>query len=802
MGVNNLYKNTFNTFKKKKFQLFAIGIIILLSSLLYTTMFYAIDSLRGPLEVFIEETNQEDFSIDMINGLTTYDIENLDSKYKNQIENILTLSLTDIKKYNEELYKNIITSRVEAIEGFNNNFNLELRQSKAIDFKNKKNQSNKITLYKDNKVINKAYFEKGNAPVKDTDIAIVSQYAKANDIEIGDEIAINNNTYTVTGFVLFSDNNMTLDIETFIIDNSKITLGLVNDKVYEELKGIESIYLAAEFKDKSLENKKLSESIELLDKEFDFISATTMTENQMRSGGIYEELKGGQAMTTGISITISSIAVLVILIITSKIVQSQRTQIGVLKSIGYTKNEILKPYILLLTLISLPMLLIGYVLGIISAGYMKEFYRVFYLIPNGPVKTNLTVLFMAIVVPLVVIIGLSAILINKMLSKRAIDLMKVSKEFKVNKLNKIVDKLLKNAKAQTKFKYSFILSNSSKFIVFFLGVLFSAMLIIMALMMGDFFDKMTLDYYNSVEYIYEGHVDLAKEYPELNNEEERFISLPNGFYKGENISIVGLDSNNKLHKIYNKKDKDITNDLESGAIINSTFALTHNVEKDDEVELEINNKKYKFTVIDITSDYNGDKIYINRKELSKIVMKDLDFLDIEEHEFYNGVYSKHALNKSDYMVVINKEDILEQSKMLQQFSIIAIYYMIAVAISIAVLILSILSTMTIEDNYYSISLLKVMGYSKKEVNAMLLESYFIYSIISYLISVPITAISFNYGIKYLAQKFGVVIPIELTIWKVLIGLVIIIAIFLIGSFAAKRKIDKISLQEVLKEYRE
>ena len=802
MGVKNLYKNTFNTFKKKKFQLFAIGIIILLSSLLYTTMFYAIDGLTGPLEVFIEKTNQEDFSVDIINGLTNYDIENLDSKYSTEIINIMTSSLSDIKKYDKELYEEILENRINGIQRFNNNLSFELRQCKAIDFKNAKDESNKITLYKDNKTINKAYFEKGEKPVKNNEIAVVTQYAEANGIEIGDSIAINGNTYTVTGFVLFSDNNMPMDMETFIIDNSKITLGLVNDTVYEELQGKESIYLAGEFSDKTIDEDELIESIEALKEEFDFVTSATTTANQMRSGGIYQELKGGKAMTAGISIAISSIAVLVILIIISKIVQSQRTQIGVLKSLGYTKKEILKPYIVLLSIISLPMLLIGYGIGVLCADYMKDLYRIFYLIPDGTISTNIGVLFTAIILPIIVIIGLSAILINKMLSKRALDLMKVSKTFKANKLTKLVDKLFKKAKSQTKFKYSFILSNLSKFVIFFLGVLFSSMLIIMALMMSNFFDKMTLDYYKSVDYVYEGHIDLGKEYPTLEDEVEPFIVLPNGVYKDENISIVGLDEDNKLHRLFNKKNKAITESLKDGVIVNSSFALTYDIKKGDNINLKINNNNYEFEVIEVGNDYNGNKVYINRSELSEIVMKDLSFLDIEKNEFYNGVYSKEPLNKDDYMVVMNKEDILEQSKMLQQFIVVAVYYMIFVAIIIAVLILSILSTMTIEDNYYSISLLKVMGYSKKEVNSMLLQSYFIYSIISYLISVPITAISFNLGVKYLASEFGMVIPLELEWWHILVGLILIIIIFLVGSFGAKKKIDKISLQEVLKEYRE
>lgn len=287
------------------------------------------------------------------------------------------------------------------------------------------------------------------------------------------------------------------------------------------------------------------------------------------------------------------------------------------------------------SIISLPLLIIGYISGLYTAPFMSEMYLEFYLIPSGKIEPNLNVLLVAIVVPLIVIIGLSTILIYKMLSKRAINLIKANENGKVGKLTKLGSKILKKAKPQTKFKYSFILSNTNKFIVFFFGITLSSMLIIMGLMMVDFFDKIIVDYYNTVNYVYEGHVDMSKKYPKINSDDEKFISLPNGIY-------------------------------------------------------------------------NEDKVFDH----------------IDKDNFYTGVYSKNELNKDDYLMVINKNDILEQTKSMQGF--------VKATVFIAIIVLYVLTTMTIEDNYYSISMLTVMGYSKKEVNSMMLNSYLVYTVIGIL----------------------------------------------------------------------
>ncbi len=803
MGVRVLFENTLNSFKKKKLQLIAIGIIIALSSFLYTTMFYAIDSLKTPLEEFVKETNQEDFSINMINGLTKYDINNIDDKYKNDISQVLNYKLTDIKNYNIELYNEIINNRIEAFEKEYENFNLENREFKEINFKNS-GISNKITLFKDNKDINLSYIEEGSKPVKDDEIAVSKIYAKHNDLNIGSKLKINGKVYTVTGYVLFPDNTLPVSGSDFVIDNSKITIGLVNDKEYESIEAKEDFYLSGKAKD----NKDLDNFTDDITKTYkdnddlDFITNITLTKNQMRSGAIYEELKGGQAMTIGISVIISTIAVLMVLMITYKIVKNEKTQIGVLKAMGYSNKEILKPYIMLLTIMSLPMLIIGYFLGKYSASFMKDFYLEFYLIPDGVIKSKISVMLIAIGIPMIVIIGLSYILINKMLSKKVTSLMKVSDKEKVGFLTKGLNKLLQNAKPQTKFKYSFILANTNKFIVFFIGIVFSSMLITMGLMMSGFFDKLIVDYYNSTEYVYEGIVDFSKGYPKLKDDQEVFISLPNSMYKDENINVVGIDYNNKLHKLYDNKGNDITNKIKDGVVINQSFAKTYDVNVNDEIKININDKDYNKKVVGINEEYGENKVYMDRGILNDIVVDGEGEIVLDDGNFYNGVYSKESLDKDDYLTVINKNDVLEQTELMQGFTTVSIYSMIASAIGIAVIVLYVLTTMTIEDNYYSISLLKVMGYNKGEVNSMMLSSYFVYSIISYLISIPITIFGFGYMIDYLAKEFNMVMPFEFEFKYMFIGLLIVVVIFMLGSYAAKKKIEKISLQEVLKAYRE
>ena len=255
MGVKILLKNTLNIFKKKKIQLLAVGIIIALSSFLYTTMFYTLDSLKSPFEKFVSDYNQEDFSVEIIDGITKGDIESLSKEDKELINSMLAYSLGDVKRENESLYNNIIENRIDKFESEYDGFQLEQRVYKTVNYESE-SKGNKATFVKDGENINLSYIEKGNKPSSDNEIAITQIYAKKNNLELGDTIDINNKSYIITGYVLFPDITLPVSGKDFIIDNSKITLALVTDNEYENIKGKESIYFSGIVKNKSSHNMK------------------------------------------------------------------------------------------------------------------------------------------------------------------------------------------------------------------------------------------------------------------------------------------------------------------------------------------------------------------------------------------------------------------------------------------------------------------------------------------------------------------------------------------------------------------
>lgn len=141
----------------------------------------------------------------------------------------------------------------------------------------------------------------------------------------------------------------------------------------------------------------------------------------------------------------------------------------------------------------------------------------------------------------------------------------------------------------------------------------------MALMMSSVFNNLGTKYYERVGYNYEGFIDNTKELPKLSAGEEKFLQYPSALYKDKIITLVGLSEDSELHKLYDKGNKDITKDLNNGIVMTSSFALKNGTKVVDTIKVQIGNKETSLKIVGENDEYTGDKLYISKKELSKLI---------------------------------------------------------------------------------------------------------------------------------------------------------------------------------------
>lgn len=773
-----LYKNAFKLLKKKKFQLLAIGIIIFLSSFIYVAMYNAMNTIEDILDKYIKETNQEDFVVN-INDYALSSEVNLNNNL---------VKLTDLKSSDSQKFNQIMDNRINDFKKQYEDTDLEVRYSKDILFKHN-SEAYKMRLLKDAKAINLSYIESGRKPEKDNEIAFPKIFLENNNLKLDDEIIINDKKYRIVGEVLFPDYTLLIFGKEFIIDSKKITVALTTDNEYEKLKGIEKICFSGKI------SKDVKDFKEYFNKDLPYVESIVDTESNITSGYLFKEVVMGKTVVVGLSIMITGIAIVIVGIILYKILQGEKGPIGVLKALGYLNKEIAKPYVMIIALVALPMLILGSIVGYFMSKSTLKLFAEFYLFPQENIVNDFSVYIFSVVIPFMFFIGLSYLIIKFMIRKKPLDLLKPNSDKKLTKLTVFVDKLLGRCKTVTKFKYSFLIREKGKFIVYILGVMFASSLIILGLMMPRFFTKFITDSYEKVDYKYQAYIDVSKPLPDVENGQEKFISISTEV-DNHNVVLSGLESDNKLYKLYNDDNEEITSKLQDGVIVTESFKGILDKDIGDEITLDLNGRKMTFSIVGVSEEYKDATVYMERETLSEI------YTNGQSKDIFTGVYSEDKMDESKYSSIVTKNDILEQSKSMQGFLYVCIGVMLGVSILIAIIILFVLTSITIEDNYYNISLLKVMGYNKKEVNSMIINSYLAYAMIAYFIALPISVFGIDAFINYIGKGFDMVLPFKFELWQIFVGVASIIIIYFIGTINAKRKVNKISLQETLKAYRE
>jgi len=596
--------------------------------------------------------------------------------------------------------------------------------------------------------------------------------------------------YRITGFVLFPDYTLPTFDNTFNIDTGLKCLILMTDREYEDLDAKEAFRLAGI-------NLTAQEINTAYDKDkLPFVNQIIPTAASMRSGAVYDELTQGRVSSLGLSIFLATIAVIIVSIMMSNLLHSERGQIGILKAMGYRRLEIALPYFLSVVVMALFMLIVGYIVGYNYAEPLKKMYLDYYLLPQVKIGQSLTVFVTAIFVPLFFFALFSGLIIYRMLGERALDLLRPHETTSLNRLSKYMSRLLAKAKGKTKFKYLHAIRSTGSFAIFFVGIMFSTILITFSFMMSDMFDMLTVGYLNRVDYKYQSYADFTKRIPEPKSGEEKFLVYPYAYVGDRVITLEGLSPDNKLYNLIDSSGNNLTKCIRNDAVVTSQLGLKLGIKSGDTINIKVGTDYYDFVVRGMTDDYTVDQVYLNISKLSNMVSEN------KSSRLYSGIYSTYEPSSEYYSMIISKAGIIELSKSMSNYMDFMINILVGGSAVIAASILFVLTSFTVEKNYYAISLLKVLGYRRREVNSMILDSYFIYALMSYFISIPIAIAILNWVMDIFWVEYGVIIILKYRPQYMLQGLAILIAIFFTGTFLARRRIEKIPLQEVLKTYSE
>lgn len=852
MGL--LFRNALKGLKRKKVQMAGIIIMITLSTGIYVAMNTALDRLESKYYSYLDEQNVENVSVDVIvdygkditledldymkevylNNLTEEENEVISSYYsllKQEIQiedaNLLSFVQRILTKYEANTY--IESKKLKSIQD-EYQFDFELERSKTLMDSEK---IMKVIPYNEQKTINKPYLREGHYPEKDNEITMLEGFAKANDLKIGDSFKIGDEEYEIVGFTYASDYIYPLiSFSTPIFDEEENNIIFTTASAYEKITGIIDNTYAIKFRgdvkrkfefetttseDNVTITLKDDPMTYLLENETETVMAGVNTITRIaRIGGLQLEFATDRLFAEYFLYLLLAISVVIIMIITKKRIEDERLQIGVLKSLGYSKYSIALSYLVYPIIGSIIGGLLGFTIGSLLNGTLANLYVGFFNVPLDGFSISASYLFKSIFTPLIVLSILCYLIALFMLRKKPLSLLKEGSNLKVNFLSKLVNFITRLLPFKQRFKYSLASRSLGKLFIVTVTSFATGMLIVLTIIgmnlftnvIDSSFEGMKYDYLVYMNNFYHEELSNLEDYVLTSNLTLKEVRDAEGnVIEKENIeedtaaALTGIDKNAKYIELLDENKKDIKSLLKDDEVIiakNIQESLDVNI--NDQLVFDNNGNTLTYKVVGVSNELMSFTVYIDRDRLSH----DLGF----DEKQYNVIYSKDdkyksmsnldedELNRVIYVMSLKdlKNNIMKQ---MDKYNT-SIYIIIAFAAVMAFAIISVIASIIVEENKKTISLMKVMGYKNKEVSSIVLNIYTPFVVIAYLLSIPAMISILKKIVAALVSDTEMTIPITLSFSHAMIGLIALLVAYYIAIAISKKTLNKVPLAVALK----
>lgn len=687
--------------------------------------------------------------------------------------------------------------------------------------------SSTIRLFKPRNKVNQVCIMDGKLPKNKNEIAIDRMYADNNNYQVGQTIKVGKKKLKITGFVALSDYSALFSKNSdLMFDAIKFGVGIVSDEGFESFKDAKIYYNYAWTYNEKVDNE-VNASNDFLNVLVKNVSGIDDYIPQYANQAIHftgDDMGGDEAMMTVLLYIIIGILAFVFAITTKNTIESEAPMIGTLRAMGYTKKEMLVQYMTLPILVSLVACIVGNILGYTYfKDVMAGMYYGSYSLPTYVTIWSGDAFIKTTIIPFIMMVLINYGILMKSLKLSPLKFMKRDiKKAKKNKKTLVLHRL----GFFSQFRLSVILNNLSGYVTLFVGVLFAIILLMFGMDMHPVLDHYQDIVVNNMTAKYQ-YILNTPESVDTTAIEQAFQTIPQEFrdsflsliddqydemydnYKTktkgaeafslyslktlpestieEDISLYGLQNNSQYIHIKSLPKK--------GVYISKDVADKYNLKKGDRISLKESYKdlRYTFEIKGIYDAPGSMALYMSKSYFNEV-------FNCQEG-YFNGYFSNKKITdlKDDYIAsTITQDDLTKVSRQLN-VSMGEMFYLVeGFAIVMFIMLIYLLTKMIIENNKVSISMVKILGYTSKEIQKMYVHATTIVILISTLLSFGITTWILSYAFKIVFEEYAGWLPfyVEGSVYIKMFIMTVISYLFVM--MIQMRKIKKIPMDEALK----
>ena len=678
--------------------------------------------------------------------------------------------------------------------------------------------SSTIRLFKPRNKVNQVCIMDGKLPKNKNEIAIDRMYADNNNYQVGQTIKVGKKKLKITGFVALSDYSALFSKNSdLMFDAIKFGVGIVSDEGFESFKDAKIHYNYAWTYNEKVDNE-VNASNDFLNVLVKNVSGIDDYIPQYANQAIHftgDDMGGDEAMMTVLLYIIIGILAFVFAITTKNTIESEAPMIGTLRAMGYTKKEMLVQYMTLPILVSLVACIVGNILGYTYfKDVMAGMYYGSYSLPTYVTIWSGDAFIKTTIIPFIMMVLINYGILMKSLKLSPLKFMKRDiKKAKKNKKTLVLHRL----GFFSQFRLSVILNNLSGYVTLFVGVLFAIILLMFGMDMHPVLDHYQDIVVNNMTAKYQ-YILNTPESVDTTAIEQAFQTIPQEF-RDSFLSLID-DQYDEMYDNYKTKTKGaeafslyslktlpestIEEDISLYGLQNNSQYIhikslpkkgVYISKKGDRISLKESYKdlRYTFEIKGIYDTPGSMALYMSKSYFNEVFNC--------QDGYFNGYFSNRKITdlKDDYIAsTITQDDLTKVSRQLN-VSMGEMFYLVeGFAIVMFVMLIYLLTKMIIENNKVSISMVKILGYTSKEIQKMYVHATTIVIMISTLLSFGITTWILSYAFKIVFEKYAGWLPfyVEGSVYIKMFIMTVISYLFVM--MIQMRKIKKIPMDEALK----
>lgn len=648
-----------------------------------------------------------------------------------------------------------------------------------------------LRIFKNREEIDKVCLMSGELPKRENEIAIDRMYADNNQISVGDTLKVGNKKLIVTGFVALSDYSALFSSPAdMMFDAIKFGVAVMTEEGFENY-GEQHLHYNYSWKyDDAPEDEQ--EAKEWSEDFLEMLSQNAMVTNYIpgfsnqaiRFTG--DDIVGDRKMIITFLYIVVIIIAFVFAITTSNTLVHEATVIGTLRASGYTRSELIRHYLAMPMLVTLLAAVVGNILGYTA---LKDFaagmYYGSYSLPTYVTLWNADAFVLTTVIPLVLMFVINLIIL---VEKLMLSPLKFLRRDLKRRQKKKAFRLNTKIGIMKRFRLRIIFQNMPNYITIFFGIFFANIILLFGFAVPTLLDhyeeeitqNMICDYQYILKTPMETDTSGAEKYC------AQSLKTISDKIKSEEVSILGIEENSSF--------LDIDFDKE-GVYISDAFAKKYDISKGDEITLkeEFGNKKYSFKVQGIYYYPAGITVFMNREQF-------LETFDCDS-DYFNGYFSDKKITDIDDLYIateITVDDMTKTSRQLKVSMGNMMQIFIWFGIIMFLLIIYLLSKIIIEKNSQSISMTKILGYTKREISGLYVLTTSIVVIVSLIATIPIVSLLMSEVLVVAFSEYPGYLPYYVPFSEYIKMATLGVVGYAVLAFMQIKKVGRIPMDEALK----